>query len=457
MTGPCESAVFHPGGTSLVTYGWDGLHQWPLRPPAASPGRGEPDSPWQVGPPLSLDFPADNRKHCRCAWAPSGHTLAAIDEERKAVVLLRGEGLRHKVVLSGHPEPAEVAFSPDERWVAAGSRLSNEVRVWDAGTGQTVWVHAEGDRVRYANRVAFSPDGAWLVTGGESAYQFWRVGTWERGLSIPRQQPIKMGGPLAFRGDGRLLAVARTPEVVQLLDSATGEEIATLTPPHPGPVSGLAFSPDGTRLAVARSDFLICLWDLRLVRRRLAAAGLDWASDPGPTPEGTEAPGPTAVRTHGGEMLAGSGPDDCLKVPGALEVEDLRLIEYANCNQSIQDMAPWDRRRWSNGRQLLLDYTRKGGYAEVEVPVETAGRYRLAVYFTKSVNLGQVAVSLDGQVLGAPFDAYEAEVWPPQRVEFGEVELAPGKHRLRFTAVGRNPRAIGYDMGIDCLQLQPIK
>jgi hypothetical protein len=283
------------------------------------------------------------------------------------------------------------------------------------------------------------------------------VGSWERGLSIPRQQPVKMGGPLAFSGDGRLLAIARTPEVVQLVDPATGEEVATLTPPYLGPVSCLAFSPDGSHLAVARYDSLISLWDLRQVRRRLAASGLDWGPAPAPPEEGAEAPRAAEVQVQGGEKLAGSGPGDCLKVPGALEVEDLRLIEYANCNQSIQDMAPWDRRRWSNGRQLLLDYTRKGGYAEVEVPVEAAGRYRLAVYFTKNVNLGQVAVSLDGQALGAPFDAYANEVWPPERVEYGEVRLGAGKHRLRFTAVGRNPRAVGYDMGIDCLVLQPVR
>jgi hypothetical protein len=120
-------------------------------------------------------------------------------------------------------------------------------------------------------------------------------------------------------------------------------------------------------------------------------------------------------------------------------------------------MDPWDRRRWSNGRQLLLDPTRKGGYAEVEVPVAATGRYRLAIYFTRNINLGQVAVFLDGKVLGEPFDAYEAEVCPPQRVEYGEVHLSAGKHRLRFTAVGRNPRAVGYNIGIDCLQLQPAR
>jgi hypothetical protein len=452
MTNLCESAVFQPGGTCLVTYGPDGLLRWPLR--AAVPGS---DNAWQLGPPRRLDVPTDNQYHRRSTWAPSGKALAAIDDVRKRVVYLTGDDLKPTALLDGHPWAAEVALSPDGRWVAAASFFANEVRVWDAQTSRTVWRHSEGDRLRYATRVAFSPDGSWLVTGGETAYQFWRVGTWEPGLSILRQQPIKMSGALAFRPDGRALAIAGSPEIVQLLDAATGEELATLTPPHAGPVSWLAFSPDGNRLAVARYDSLICLWDLGLVRRRLAGAGLDWEPHSPLPPEQAEPPLVPVMHTVGAEALAGTTAEHCLKVPDALEAEALRLIEYANCNQSIQDMALWDRRRWSNGRQLLLDFTRKGGYAELELPVAATGRYRLAAYFTQNVNLGQIAVSLDGRVLGEPFDGYAGEVRAPQRVEYGEVELTAGNHRLRFTAVGRNPRAIGYDMGIDCIQLQPVR
>jgi hypothetical protein len=66
-----------------------------------------------------------------------------------------------------------------------------------------------------------------------------------------------------------------------------------------------------------------------------------------------------------------------------------------------------------------------------------------------------VAVALDNRALGTPFDAYAAEVWSPERAECGEIDLPAGKHRLRFTAVGRNPRSAGFDMGIDCIQLRP--
>jgi WD40 repeat protein len=456
MTGPCQSALFRPDGTELITYGWDGLHTWPLRPDSS-------EGPWQVGPPRRLDFPADNRGYLQCAWAPSGRTLAVVDGLRKRVVLVRDAG-RSQQVLNGHPEPDWIAFSPDERWLAAASFLENEVRVWDVATGRTAWRHVEGDRARYGSHVAFSPDGAWLVTGGENAYQFSHVGTWERGRSIPRQQPDKLAGPLAFRGDGRLLAIVRSPEAVQLLDPEKGREVATLTPPQPGlpmtiHLSGLAFSRDGRYLAGATYTSLIYLWDLRQVRARLAAAGLDWDLPPDPAaaaPIG--APHRSAeVQVRGDESLAASGFDDCLKVPGALEAEDLPLLAHSNCNQAIQDIEPFDRRRWSNGRQRLFTEAHRGAYAELELPVVTAGRYLLAVYFTRAPDYGQLVVSIDGQVVGKPFDAYRAEVWPPERAEFGEVRLTAGRHRLRFTAVGQNPRAVGYNMGSDCVQLQPIE
>jgi WD40 repeat protein len=66
---------------------------------------------------------------------------------------------------------------------------------------------------------------------------------------------------------------------VQLIDPSRGQELATLEAPDAQAVTALCFSPDGSRLAVARGDIgshVIQLWDLRLVRRQLRAMRLDW-------------------------------------------------------------------------------------------------------------------------------------------------------------------------------------
>jgi tetratricopeptide (TPR) repeat protein len=62
---------------------------------------------------------------------------------------------------------------------------------------------------------------------------------------------------------------------VRLVDTATGNILATLAGPDSTLISGLCFSPDGSRLAVARQDREVQLWDVRALRRQLTAFGLD--------------------------------------------------------------------------------------------------------------------------------------------------------------------------------------
>jgi WD40 repeat protein len=166
----------------------------------------------------------------------------------------------------------EATFSPDGKLLATGN-LGNQgvpVQIWEVPSGRKVH---DLPGTAYA-RVAFTPDGNWLVTVTRTAYQFWKVGTWEPGLNIPR--PGHSSGPLAFSSDGRMMACMPEPLTVKLLDAKTGNELATLTPPTPTSVEDVCFSPDGTKIAVSTGTAITYLWDLRLIRRQLREMNLDW-------------------------------------------------------------------------------------------------------------------------------------------------------------------------------------
>jgi WD40 repeat protein len=65
---------------------------------------------------------------------------------------------------------------------------------------------------------------------------------------------------VAFSPDGRRLASGSHDGTVKVWDGATGTELVTLKG-HAGTVWGVAFSPDGRRLASAHQDGSIKLWE----------------------------------------------------------------------------------------------------------------------------------------------------------------------------------------------------
>jgi WD40 repeat protein len=80
---------------------------------------------------------------------------------------------------------------------------------------------------------------------------------------------------MAFGGPGDLMAGTFSRTTIRLYDPATGHTIATLEPPHQQNIDWLCIDPTGG-LVVSVSDDYVQIWDLRMIRRKLADMGLDW-------------------------------------------------------------------------------------------------------------------------------------------------------------------------------------
>jgi WD40 repeat protein len=274
--GEVKHLRFDRADGSLITCGQRGLERWPVVPAPHEGPKNDSPPQLQIGPPQLLHPPGQLRQF---DLSTDGRRLAVSDLDRASAFILDPRDPASRVVLR-QPHLARLAISPDGRWVATGTcwgEPNSVVKVWDASSGACVRdLQVGGDAI-----VVFSPEGYWLATGTGSEICLWRVGTWERDRVIARHNATG-NMAVAFSPDGRVLALARTSSLVQLLALETGKPLASLAVPDPLRLFSLRFSGDGSQLVAGRDDQECHVWDLRAIRKQLAEMGLDWNLPPLP-------------------------------------------------------------------------------------------------------------------------------------------------------------------------------
>jgi WD40 repeat protein/serine/threonine protein kinase len=135
---------------------------------------------------------------------------------------------------------------------------------------------------------------------------------------------------VAFSPDGRRLASGSRDGTVKVWDAQTGQEIRTLKD-HTGTVYRVAYSPDGRRLASASADGTVKVWDAQTGQRALSLEG-------------------HTDHVHGvafgpdGRQVASASADQTVKVWDAQTGQDLRTLEGHTGNVSNVVFSPDGRR-----------------------------------------------------------------------------------------------------------------
>jgi WD40 repeat protein/serine/threonine protein kinase len=156
-----------------------------------------------------------------------------------------------------------VLFSPDGIRLAGVSDQGKEIRGWDAHTGESLWDRADLGRPGGGEgAIELSPDGQILAVGFDDGKIVLLASQTGKEKQVLHGHQSVSG--LAFHPDGSKLASGGSwpDNTVRLWDLATGKNLLTLHG-HKNSIRSLRFSPDGTRLVTASQDQTARLWDAR--------------------------------------------------------------------------------------------------------------------------------------------------------------------------------------------------
>lgn len=226
-----NGVAFSPDGRRVLTMSrtsrvWDGVTGAPVTPPL------------ETGSAMAGGFSPDGRV------VVVGNLGGAIQVRDAATGDLAGAPLTHGGGINS------VRFDATGRFLlSAGDDAT--VKLWDLAAGEEplpAFEHPDS-----VTRVEFSSDGESLLTGSfglRTSDSYARV--WNARSGDPATPPMRHGGKglvrASFSPDGRLVATGGADGIARLWDVATGEP-TTARLRHPTLVTGLAYSPDGRRIA----------------------------------------------------------------------------------------------------------------------------------------------------------------------------------------------------------------
>ncbi len=424
--GPVTSASFSRDGARLVTASdrtarlWDARTGWPLTPRLEHPRRVTRAAPgpdgtrvltiaedhtariWNVtaSPPTAIALHHRAAIHA-AVFSADGALVATAAADGIAQLWSASTGLPVSPPLVRDGAARDVAISADGARIATAHMMGH---LWDAATGRHV-----APLVTTAHRVAFSPDGAQLVTAGaDRTAQLWDAATGALLGRMPHEEAVI---DAIFTPDGSQVATAGGDGRVQIWFPRHGMVAEAVA--HPTGVRRISFSADGARLLTQGHDRVVRVW-ARGSAALLATMKLEaGANDAALAPDGTR------VATPGADGVARIWR--VTETPRELgaRIED---AIYSRDGSRIAALTADELQLWSPDGEILARTPRR----------ELSRR-----------SWKQLAFSPDGDRLALISAHHDVQLWNLRTGELRLVERAPD-HPVENLWIGRAPAGFAF-------------